>query len=109
MDVPINPIILPPANNPEKEKNWLQKSLHKWLNEEFITEEINRDIAERTAQVFMRQRMEGENDLGCLMIAIIIEMKSFDFSESFYGELEIANAVSYLLVKSLDFDNYCGQ
>ncbi|CCH66130.1 hypothetical protein RINTHM_16770 [Richelia intracellularis HM01] len=51
----------------------------------------------------MRQRMEGENDLGCLMIAIIIEMKSFDFSESFYGELEIANAVSYLLVKSLDF------
>jgi hypothetical protein len=83
--------------------------LHQWLNEEFIPEDINREIAERAAQIFMRQRMEGENDLGCLVIAIITEMRSFDFSKSFYGEFAIANAVSDLLLESLGFDKCCGQ
>ena len=109
MTEPIPSIALPPATNPEQEKTWLQKSLHRWLNEEFLPEEINRDIAERAAQIFMRQRMEGENDLGCLVIAIITEMRSFDFSKSFYGEFAIANAVSDLLLESLGFDKCCGQ
>ena len=102
-------IALPPVTNPEQEKTWLQKSLQQWLNEEFLPEEVNRDIAERAAQIFMRQRMEGENDLGCLVIAIITEMRAFDFSKSFYGEFAIANAVSDLLLESLGFDKCCGQ
>ena len=109
MTEPIPSITLPPVTNPEQEKTWLQKSLHQWLNEEFLPEEVNRDIAERAAQIFMRQRMEGENDLGCLVIAIITEMRAFDFSKSFYGEFAIANAVSDLLLESLGFDKCCGQ
>ncbi|CDN10355.1 MAG: hypothetical protein HRU34_23290 [Richelia sp.] len=109
MTEPIPSIALPPVTNPEQEKTWLQKSLQQWLNEEFLPEEVNRDIAERAAQIFMRQRMEGENDLGCLVIAIITEMQAFDFSKSFYGEFAIANAVSDLLLESLGFDKCCGQ
>ena len=109
MTEPIPSIALPPVTNPEQEKTWLQKSLQQWLNEEFLPEEVNRDIAERAAQIFMRQRMEGENDLGCLVIAIITEMRAFDFSKSFFGEFAIANAVSDLLLESLGFDKCCGQ
>lgn len=109
MTEPIPSITLPPVVNPDQEKTWLQKSLHQWLNEEFIPEDVNQEIAERAALIFMRQRMEGENDLGSLVIAIITEMKSFDFSKSFYGEFAIANAVSDLLLESLGFDKCCGQ
>lgn len=53
--------------------------------------------------------MEGENDLGALLMAILTEMQSFDFSESFYGEFTIANAVSDLLLDSLGIDRCCGE
>jgi hypothetical protein len=91
------------------EGEWLRQRLHQWLDEEFIPEAINQTIAQRAAQIFVRQRMEGENDLGSLVIAIVTEMQSFDFSKSFYGEFAIANAVSDLLLDSLGIDRCCGQ
>ncbi|MBD2138065.1 hypothetical protein H6F32_10795 [Anabaena sp. FACHB-1237] len=106
---PIPSIVLPISENPELEGEWLQNNLLKWLDEEFIPEAINQKIAQRASQIFVRQRMEGENDLGCLVIAIVTEMQSFDFSKSFFGEFAIANAVSDILLESLGIDHCCGQ
>jgi hypothetical protein len=80
-----------------------------WLNAEYLPEPANRTIAERVSQVFVRQRMEGENDVGCLVMAILTELQSFDFSESFYGEFTVANAVGDLLFDSLGIDRCCGR
>ncbi len=109
MSEPLPPITLPPAQNPQQEGEWLQKVLQRWLDEEFLAEPVNQQIAQRAAQIFVRQRMEGENDLGSLVIAIVTEMQAFDFSKSFYGEFAIANAVSDLLLDSLGIDRCCGQ
>jgi hypothetical protein len=109
MSQPIPPITLPPAENPQQEGQWLQSALHKWLDEEFIPEAVNQEIAQRASQIYVRQRMEGENDLGSLVIAILTEMQAFDFSRSFYSEFAIANAVSELLLDSLGIDRCCGQ
>jgi hypothetical protein len=79
------------------------------LNEEFIPETINETIAERASQIFLRQRLEGENDLGSLVIAIVTELQAFDFRDSFYSEFAIANAVSDLVLDSLGIDRCCGQ
>lgn len=106
---PIQPITLPPAQNPQQEGDWLQASLNRWLDQEFIPEPVNQVIARRAAQVFVRQRMEGENDLGSLVIAIVTEMQNFDFSKSFFSEFAVANAVSDLLLDSLGIDRCCGQ
>ena len=106
---PIPPITLPAAENPQQEGIWLQSALHKWLDEEFIPEAVNQEIAQRASQIYVRQRMEGENDLGSLVIAILTEMQAFDFSKSFYSEFAIANAVSELLLDSLGIDRCCGQ
>ncbi|AFY77305.1 MAG: hypothetical protein IGR93_22315 [Hydrococcus sp. C42_A2020_068] len=106
---PIPPITLPPIESPDREGEWLQKALHEWLNREFIPEAINEKIAQRAAQIFVRQRLEGENDLGSLVIAIVTEMQAFDFRESFYSEFAIANAVSDLILDSLGFERCCGQ
>ena len=78
---PIPPITLPPIQNPDKEEQWLKKSLHTWLDEEFIPEMINEKIAQRAAQIFVR---------------------------SFYSEFAIANAVSDLILDSLGIDRCCG-
>ncbi|HIK04168.1 MAG TPA: hypothetical protein IGS40_05565 [Trichormus sp. M33_DOE_039] len=109
MTQPIPPITLPSSNNPHLEGEWLKERLLRWLDTEFIPEAINQNIAQRAAQIFVRQRMEGENDLGSLVIAIVTEMQAFDFSKSFYGEFAIANAVSDLLLESLGIDRCCGQ
>ena len=106
---PIPPITLPSAHNAQQEGEWLTNVLQRWLDEEFLPEPVNQQIARRAAQIFVRQRMEGENDLGCLVIAIVTEMQAFDFSKSFYGEFAIANAVSDLLLDSLGIDRCCGQ
>ncbi|MBV9389278.1 MAG: hypothetical protein JOZ78_22890 [Chroococcidiopsidaceae cyanobacterium CP_BM_ER_R8_30] len=106
---PIPPITLPPAQNPEQEGKWLQETLQRWLDKEFLPEPVNQQIALQAAQIFVRQRMEGEDDLGSLVIAIVTEMQAFDFSQSFYGEFAIANAVSDLLLDSLGLDRCCGQ
>jgi hypothetical protein len=107
MAEPLPAITLQPAENPQQEGEWLRQILHQWLNEEFIPEAVNAEIAARAAQVFVRQRMEGENDLGALVIALVTEMQAFDFSNSFYSEFAIANAVSDLVLESLGIDNRC--
>ncbi len=106
---PIPPITLPAATNPVQEGEWLQQNLHKWLDQEFLPEAINHTIAQRAAQIYVRQRMEDENDLGSLVLAIISEMQAFDFSQSFYSEFAVANAVSDILLDSLGIDRCCGQ
>lgn len=109
MAEPIQAVMLPPAQDPQQEGEWLQAALYRWLNQEFIPEAVNQQIADRAAQVFVRQRMEGENDLGSLVIAILTEMQAFDFSKSFFSEFAVANAVSDLLLDSLGIDRCCGQ
>ncbi len=107
MTEPIAAITLPSATDALKEGAWLQSSLHNWLDREFIPEAINLNIATRAAQIYIRQRMEGENDLGSLTIAIITEMQAFNFQESFFSEFAVANAVSDLILASLGIDNRC--
>ena len=109
MSEPIPAITLPPAANPQQEGEWLRNSLLAWLDREFIPETVNQEIARRASQIYVRHRMEGENDLGSLVIAIVTEMQAFDFSNSFYGEFAIANAVSDLLLDSLGIERCCGQ
>ncbi|ASC74070.1 hypothetical protein XM38_050440 [Halomicronema hongdechloris C2206] len=105
---PIPSLTLPPAQHPQREGQWLQASLHHWLDSEFIPEPVNGEIAERAARVFVRQRIEGENDVNALVMAILTEMQGFDFSSSFYSEFAIANAVSDLLLDSLGIEHCCG-
>ena len=108
MSDPIPPVTLPPPEDAAREGEWLRQRLLKWLDTEFLPEPANQRIAERASQVFVRQRMEGENDLGSLVMAILTEMQSFDFSQSFYGEFAVANAVGDLLMDSLGIERCCG-
>lgn len=104
----IEPIELPPPEDAAQEGRWLKATLHKWLDEEFLPEIVNEHIAARASQVFTRQRMEGENSLNALVLAVLTEMQGYDFSKSFYSEFAIANAVGDLLLESLGIEKCCG-
>lgn len=105
---PIPSITLPACRNADQEASWLRAALEAWLDQEFIPEPINQTIAARAAQVYLRQRLEGETDLNALVISLLTEMQGFDFSRSFFSEFAIANAVGELLLKSLGIDTCCG-
>ncbi|MGB3200624.1 MAG: hypothetical protein WBA99_06970 [Nodosilinea sp.] len=109
MTDPLDSIKLPPPEDAQQEGRWLSAALLTWLNAEYLPEPANRTIAERASQVFVRQRMEGENDVGSLVMAILTELQAFDFSDSFYGEFAVANAVGDLLFDSLGIDRCCGR
>ncbi|HIK37094.1 MAG: hypothetical protein NZ901_10565 [Geminocystis sp.] len=108
MSLPIPPIILPPLEDAQTERIWLQKTLRDWLDNEFIPEVVNETIASRAADIYIRHRLEGENELGAILIAIVTEMRFFDFSNSFYSEFAVANAVSDILLCRLGRDICCG-
>jgi len=105
---PVGSIELPPPEDAVQEGEWLKSTLHKWLDEEFLPEIINEHIAARASQVFVRQRIEGENNLNALVLAVLTEMQGYDFSRSFYSEFAIANAVGDLLLDSLGIERCCG-
>lgn len=112
MTEPIPSVTLHPVKpgvNVEAEARWLRESLLAWLDREFLPEVINQDIADRASQIYLRQRLEGEDDLGSLLLAIVVEMQAFDFSQSFYGEFAVANAVSDLILQSMGVDGCCGR
>ncbi len=105
---PITSITLPPFEDIQKEGTWLKETLLVWLDQEYFPEAVNGIIAKTAAQIYVRQRLEGENDLGSLLIALITEMQAFDFRKSFYSEFAIANAVSDLILERLGFEDCCG-
>jgi hypothetical protein len=112
MTEPIPSVTLHPVKqgvNVEAEAQWLRDALLEWLDREFLPEPINQDIADRASQIYLRQRLEGEDDLGSLLLAIVVEMQAFDFSQSFYGEFAVANAVSDLILQSMGVNGCCGR
>ncbi|NCJ08506.1 hypothetical protein GS597_18735 [Synechococcales cyanobacterium C] len=108
MPEPIPPITLPPCEFLDEESRWLRENLQIWLDQEYLPEPVNQVIAERAASIYLRQRLEGEQDMGSLLMAIVTEMQNFDFTKSFYSEFAVANAVSDLLLKKLGIDGCCG-
>ncbi|BCX11769.1 MAG: hypothetical protein KatS3mg067_0707 [Thermosynechococcus sp.] len=108
MGTPIPPIQLPPCGDCTADAEWLEAALLNWLNTEYLPEAVNLAIAQRAAQVYRRQRLEGEHDLGGILLALVTELQEFDFSQSFYSEFAVANAVSDLLLRRLGIEPCCG-
>jgi hypothetical protein len=100
-------VALPIADQAEQEGEWLRDKLQQWLDEQFIPEAVNADIANRASQIFVRQRLEGETDMITLVIALVTELENYDFSKSFFGNFTVANAVSELVMESIGIDSRC--
>ena len=96
-------IELPAFSSPDelvKECNWLAEEIQNWLDTEWDQGEpqpVHEEIGKRTAQIYSRHRMEGENDLVGILFALGSELEAMDFSKAFVGPWNVANKVSELL------------
>lgn len=95
-------IWLPPVTDIEAEGQWLRGQLLAWLDREFLAEAIHPAIAERAAQVYIRQRLEGEDLVSAIHIALLAELRHFDFAMSACSEFVVANAIAEILLAKLD-------
>ncbi len=97
----VQDIWLPPATDIEAEKYWLCGALRARLDAEFLAEAIHPAVVERAVQVYVRQRMEGEDLVAAIHIALLAEMRHFDFKHTALSEFVVANAVADLLIEHL--------
>lgn len=85
-----------------KQSAWLQDSLTQWLDSEWKQSErqpVHEEIGHRTGMIYSRQRMEGEDDLSSVMLAIGSELEGMDFSHAFVGPWNVANYAAELLLE----------
>lgn len=91
-------IVLPPPTDLDAERHWLESALLDWLHAEFFPEPNHPEVARRTAQIYTRQRLEGEDLVMAIHIALLAELRHFDFGPTAMSEFVIANAVADLLL-----------
>lgn len=98
-------IKLPPLQSPEhleEETGWLEMQIREWLDiewEQGEPQQIHADIGVRAGQVYKRQRMEGEDDLSSVLLAIGLELEGMDFSSAFVGPWNVANKTAEFLLE----------
>lgn len=86
----------------EEEVEWLEDRIREWLDQEWKQEKpqpIHAKIGMRAAQIYSRQRMEGEDDLSSVLIAIGSELEGMDFSDAFVGPWNVANKTAEFLLE----------
>ncbi len=94
----IQDVALPPVGDIASECRWLEQSLLRWLDKEFLAEPLHRKVAARATQIYARQRLEGENLVMAIHIVLLAELRHFNFGCTALSEFVIANAVADLLL-----------
>lgn len=92
--------LLPP--NALQESEWLRASLHKWLDDEYCPEPANVEISKVAAQSYYKSLLEGETDLGEILLRMVKALESVSFQESFHGVFSSANAAVHLITLRME-------
>lgn len=94
----IQDVVLPAVADIASECRWLEQALLVWLNHEFLVEPMHAQVAAYATQIYASQRLEGENLVMAIHIALLAELRHFNFGCTALSEFVIANAVADLLL-----------
>lgn len=86
----------------QEESQWLAQQITDWLDGEWRqggAQAIHAEIGQRAGQIYVRQRMEGEDDLLSVLLAMGSELEGMDFTQAFVGPWNVANKTSELLLE----------
>ena len=84
-----------------QESEWLKKSLHQWLDDEFCPEPANDEISRRCSKVYYYCLLEKQLDMGEILLQMIRELETFSFKKSFHGAFTSANAAVDIITKKI--------
>jgi hypothetical protein len=85
------------------EAAWLARSITSWLDDEWVQDppaSVHVDIGAAVGRIYARQRMEGEDDVAGVLLAIGTELEAFDMRDAFVGPFNVANKAAELLIAS---------
>ncbi|KAJ1422457.1 hypothetical protein B484DRAFT_452362 [Ochromonadaceae sp. CCMP2298] len=95
-------VSLAALTNTEQDSVFLQQAIRKWLDEEWIVQDVHARMAEKVAQVYLEGRRQGMDDLGEVMLEVGTTLESFEMADAFVSGWDVANKVSDLLMVRLD-------
>ncbi|KAM6558459.1 hypothetical protein CsatA_027698 [Cannabis sativa] len=92
---------LPPSRALE-ESEWLRVTLHKWLDDEYCPEPTNVEISKVASYSYYKCLIEGQTDLGEILLKMARELETISYQESFHGAFSSANAAINLIAQRID-------
>ncbi|GAA0185970.1 hypothetical protein LIER_33258 [Lithospermum erythrorhizon] len=84
-----------------QESEWLRVTLHKWLDDEYCPEDTNIEISKVAANSYYRSLVEGETDIGDILLKMASELESISYQDSFHGAFSSANAAVNLIIQRI--------
>jgi hypothetical protein len=81
---------------------FLGDSITRWLDEEWIQQDIHGVIGDVVCELYIKSRENGVVDLGEMMMITGTKLESVDMGDAFVNAWDIANKVSDLLMLRLD-------
>lgn len=85
----------------------IAEQIRVWLNEEWEPLDAHQQLGNETAKIYVQLRQGGENDLGSVLLDLGAALCSFDFSETYTGQYDVANKVAELLMIRMGKDVCC--
>ena len=86
------------SSDHEAEGNRMALSLAGWLDQEWMPQQVHKDMAESAKQSYIKCRLAGENDIMSVMYQVGHDLESnwkqYDDAGSFVNALDVSNYVS---------------
>lgn len=86
------------ASAAQRQGQWLAGHIQLWADEEWTELDVHAELAQRTAEAYAELRLEGENELGSLVLSLSDRLQNFEFRDTFTSNFEVANKVIELLM-----------
>lgn len=86
---------------------YLKESVIKWLDEEWIAQEVHKKLGEEVERIYVSNREKGVSDLGEIVMNTGTAFESFDLGDAYVNSWDIANKVSDFLMVRLDREVCC--
>jgi len=92
----------------ESERRWVAGVLRVWLDEEWTPLDCHRLIGDAVAEIYIRERASGEDDIGSIILSIGTELIGDDiWRESFTDSFGVANKLAEFLMLRMDTEVCC--
>ena len=81
---------------------YLRGAVKEYLDDEWLKQPVHENIAEEVSVCYKKERENGCDDLGEMLVSIGTTMESMDLSEAFIGPWDIGNLVCDLIMLRLE-------
>mmetsp|Transcript_6286 Transcript_6286/g.13831 ORF Transcript_6286/g.13831 Transcript_6286/m.13831 type:complete len:203 (-) Transcript_6286:529-1137(-) len=91
----------------DEERRWVAAQVTAWLNEEWTPLDVHTALGNAAADAYCSLRVQGENEMGSILLGLSSQLMSFDFFDTFTDPFEVSNKVVELVMMRSGCDVCC--